>query len=82
MKKTYIFAFSFDDKDDINFDNYNWYIAGNRKLGTGVGEIMQFVNPIIKPMPETKETYPKEKAKDYWLACGYNDCIDEILGDV
>ena len=35
----------------------------------------------LRPLPQEKETYVKDKAKDYWLACGWNDCLDEITGE-
>lgn len=61
------------------------YITSNKNEELG-GVILDCVDHLdiredwcpLKPMPETKETYTKDKAKDYWIACGWNACIEEL----
>lgn len=31
----------------------------------------------LKPMPEPKEP-SVDSTKEYWFACGFNDCLEEI----
>lgn len=44
-----------------------------------VNESIKYVEDAdVRPLPQEKETYAKDKAKYYWLACGWNACLGEI----
>ena len=51
-----------------------------------VGTEIQFFNRKysckwkLKPIPEPKEP-SVDSAKEYWFACGFNDCLEEIMGE-
>lgn len=76
-----------DMPDGVSLDE--WYavtvvvdrlIATEEELMQGIpfdeSKVFKFVP--LRPLPKEKETYVKDKAKDYWLACGWNACLEEI----
>lgn len=56
-----------------------WYIDGEIRYTENKSLMKKFDVEMIplKPLPEPKEP-SVDSAKEYWFACGFNDCLEEI----
>lgn len=54
-------------------------IRVNIKANLYGNEILDWRNQTIKPMPEKMGEYKDQRLNNY--AWGWNDCIDEVVGD-
>ena len=59
-----------DIDDDIRYYGVTVYHYPSRSF-------VQSMNANLKPLPEPKEP-SVDSAKEYWFACGFNDCLEEI----
>lgn len=69
------------DVDEHTYEAMIEYFTGDITLHFLGGEgCIDFKDVVLKPMPQKKNS---ELAmwSEYYLECGYNACIDEILGE-
>ena len=71
-----ILILNLDNIDDVKYcqiggDGNIYLIRPNENRASIVGKIKN-----LKPMPKIKEP-SVDNAKEYWFACGFNDCLED-----